>query len=398
MRTMPETTTLIVKELDLISILLEFSFDNNYSLAIWQLPGRNSRRAFLSSKPLAIDRETFIEALPSGFVLARFEPGASSLFIPGDIQFTLSDETIQPPSDEKENLSHQWLAQHMETLGNRRAAKFHVKANVDTADTGGNFLSIVKDAIQEIEKGSFEKVVPSRRKVVTLSERFDIAAAFSRLCKAYPQAFVSLVSSPESGTWIGATPEELVRLEDKAIFRTVAVAGTQPYHEGINPRKVAWTHKEIEEQALVERYIISCFKKIRLREYEEHGPKTMVAGNLMHLRSDFTVDLKETNFPQLGSIMLRLLHPTSAVCGMPMEAAYQFLRQREGYDRGFYSGYLGPVNVDNNTDIFVNLRCMQLLPGKGIVYAGAGVTVDSVPEQEWEETEMKMNTLLRVIQ
>ena len=76
--------------------------------------------------------------------------------------------------------------------------------------------------------------------------------------------------------------------------------------------------KDIEEQALVERYVISCFKKIRLREYDEHGPKTMIAGNVLHLKTEFEVDMVATNFPQLGSVMLNLLHPTSAVCGMPL--------------------------------------------------------------------------------
>jgi isochorismate synthase len=148
---------------------------------------------------------------------------------------------------------------------------------------------------------------------------------------------------------------------------------------------------------LVCRYIINCFKKIRLREYLEQGPKTVVAGNVMHLKTDYEVDMKEVNFPQLGSVMLKLLHPTSAVCGMPLEASIQFLKEQEGYQREFYSGYLGPVNYQNESSIFVNLRCLQLLEGKARLYAGAGVTVDSVPEKEWEETEMKMKSLLGVL-
>jgi isochorismate synthase len=117
----------------------------------------------------------------------------------------------------------------------------------------------------------------------------------------------------------------------------------------------------------------------------------------MHLKSDFTVDMKATNFPQLGSIMLQLLHPTAAVCGMPLEPALAFLKEHEGYDREFYAGYLGPVNVNNNINLFVNLRCMKLLYRKARLYAGAGVTIDSMPDKEWEETEIKFNTLLNVL-
>jgi isochorismate synthase len=117
----------------------------------------------------------------------------------------------------------------------------------------------------------------------------------------------------------------------------------------------------------------------------------------MHLKTEFTVNMNTTNFPQLGSVMLQLLHPTSAVCGMPLESSLEFLMQHEIYNRELYAGYLGPVNIHNNTHIFVNLRCMQWLGSKAIAYSGAGVTVDSTPQTEWDETEMKMNTLLNVI-
>jgi len=204
------------------------------------------------------------------------------------------------------------------------------------------------------------------------------------------------VSSSETGTWLGASPELLVSVANNK-FKTVALAGTLPYLPDVNIKSVAWTQKEIEEQALVCRYIISCFKKIRLREYEEQGPKTTVAGNVMHLKTEYEVDMQATNFPQLGSVMLKLLHPTSAVCGMPLDKALEFLKENEGYQRQFYSGYLGPVNINKESQIFVNLRCMQIFAEKIRLYAGAGVTADSIAEQEWTETEMKMLNLQKII-
>lgn len=195
---------------------------------------------------------------------------------------------------------------------------------------------------------------------------------------------------------MGATPELLVSVEGTQ-FQTVAVAGTQPYQDGMDIKSVTWTQKEIEEQALVERYIISCFKKIRVREYDEYGPRTVVAGNLLHLKTEFKVDMQETNFPQLGSVMLKLLHPTSAVCGSPLKESLTFLQENEGYDRQYYSGYLGPVNINKASTLYVNLRCMQLFQDEAVLFAGAGVVADSEPEKEWLETELKMNTLLQII-
>jgi isochorismate synthase len=196
---------------------------------------------------------------------------------------------------------------------------------------------------------------------------------------------------------LGASPELLVSIDAQDKFKTIALAGTLPYTSGMNLKSVAWTQKEIEEQALVSRYIINCFKKIRVREYVEHGPRTIIAGSLLHLRTDYEIDMKEVNFPQLGSVMLKLLHPTSAVCGMPLEPSLDFLQKNEGYDREFYSGYLGPVNFDGESKLFVNLRCIQIFENTARIYAGAGVTADSDPAKETEEVDMKIQSLNQII-
>ncbi len=202
---------------------------------------------------------------------------------------------------------------------------------------------------------------------------------------------------PNLGSWIGASPEILIKTKGDQ-FSTMSLAGSQKAM-GDNPLKhVAWTQKEIEEQAFVSRYIVNCFKKIRLREYDEIGPKTDIAGNLLHLRTDFMVDMKATNFPQLGSIMLELLHPTSAVAGMPRENALEFIRKNENFDRSLFSGFIGPVNFGDETALFVNLRGANLHADHAILYAGAGVTEDSSPEKEWEETELKCDIIGRFIQ
>jgi isochorismate synthase len=109
------------------------------------------------------------------------------------------------------------------------------------------------------------------------------------------------------------------------------------------------------------------------------------------------VDTVAVHFPELATTMLKLLHPTSAVCGVPKKESRLFIDAVESYDRSFYSGFLGPVQVEGQSSIFVNLRTVRLKDGIATFYAGGGITEDSVPEQEWEETELKCNTLLRVI-
>jgi isochorismate synthase len=159
-----------------------------------------------------------------------------------------------------------------------------------------------------------------------------------------------------------------------------------------------WSAKEIEEQALVSDYIRDFFHRAGARTVCEAGPRTVAAGNVIHLQTDFSVQLPRLDLMDLANRVLHELHPTSAVCGMPKDKALAFIRQHEGYDRSFYSGYLGPVHIDGQSHLYVNLRCMQLGQGAAYLYAGGGVTADSSPEAEWRETELKAGTLLAVLQ
>lgn len=383
---------------EILSFLLVEAEETETPLALWRLPGSDVNHLILADRHREVSPGDLLEGLQPGFLMAPFDKDKNRLFLPADRFFSFTNNRLKAAAGPLENSSHEWLREHWKLPPLRRP-------NSKTASPLPPFqekekeayLQIVRRAIREIEQNKFEKIVPSRTRSVVLPESFDIIDSFGKLCSNYPEALISYVYIPQVGRWLGASPEILVSVADKRIFKTVALAGTLPYEPGLELKSVAWTQKEIEEQALVERYVISCFKSIRLREYEEHGPKTVVAGNLLHLKSEFKVDMEATNFPQLGSVMLQLLHPTSAVCGMPLDASLEFLRQHEGYDRKFYAGYLGPVNVNNDIELFVNLRCMELAGSHALLYAGAGVTMDSIPEKEWAETEMKLNTLLNVI-
>jgi isochorismate synthase len=382
-----------LKELELIRSVLFTYLEEGKSFSLWRLPDQQEKNVIICSNVIEVDPDQLsVEDSQPGFVISPFARTAKKLFLPADIHLKISNGEIKqqsgrvpvpesfPPATGKLNL-------HM-TVAPKPAVP----------QTDNHYQSLVAAGVNAIENGLFEKVVPSRRQSFAVPEDADILDVFDRLCQQHPQALITLVSTPQTGTWMGASPELLVNVNSKFIFKTSALASTQVYKPGTDLKTVLWNQKEIEEQALVSRYIINnCFKKIRLREYEEHGPRTFRAGNLLHLKTDFSVDMAATNFMQLGTVMLRLLHPTSAVCGMPMEPALRFLEEREGYDRELYTGYWGPVNVDQETQIYVNLRCMRAAHGEAILYAGAGVTVDSNPTLEWEETVNKMNTLRQVI-
>ena len=373
-------------------------------LAVWREPGAahprllvaRSLEATFTGLPPALDADA-----PAGFAFFPFRDSDRNpaLFLPADVNYDLNQpETVavSPAARDLVPALTAWLA----LAPTNDLGWHHGQQPAPHAATEAEYTRLVRTGVAAIEAGEVVKVVSSRAARRALPAHFDPLTAFEELSHKYPQAFVSLVSVPGVGTWLGATPEVLAEVTADGTFRTMALAGTQPLTAEFAPRTAIWRQKEIEEQALVARYIVNCFKQLRLREYHETGPRTVIAGQLLHLRTDFEVNLKNVPFPSLGTDMLRLLHPTSAVGGMPKTAALHFIRQHEGYDRAYYSGFLGPVNVaaPGVARLYVNLRCLQLRPDEAILYAGTGLTVDSDPEREWQETQMKLQTISAVLQ
>ncbi len=377
--------------------LFLYSREASYSCALYRLPLETRKHFIIECNISESIDKTDLEELGEGFVFHPFNTGNHSIrFIKKDIYLT---------KDKKKELKTILINTKGENIRKLLDSKPELQQpgndpeHADFSENGGRpeFIDLVNKAKSEIHNGKFQKVVPARDQYIPLPDSFDAFLMFDALCHAYPNSFIYLVSIPNLGTWIGASPETLISFDKDKIFKTVSLAGTLAIEPGQDPEEISWKQKEIEEQALVSRYIINCFKKIRLREFEEIGPRTFRAGDMVHLRTDFIVDTKQVSFPQLGTVMLELLHPTSAVCGMPKEPALNFIMENELSDREYYSGYLGPVNIDHETNLFVNLRCMKIQGGSVRLFAGAGVIRNSVAEKEWTETEIKIGTVYDVL-
>lgn len=253
------------------------------------------------------------------------------------------------------------------------------------------FEALVSNIKKKIKSGVFSKIVAARVISKKKLPGFNAVKFYKSLCQKYPHAFVSLVNITNHGLWIGASPEILAAIDDTEI-KTYSLAGTQ-----VNENKktaIKWGDKEIDEQRIVSNYILDSFSKITNRKPVINGPETVSAGNLLHLRTTFTYPNTRTlNWNKVVNI----LHPTPAVAGFPKEKAINFITKNEKSPRSFYSGYLGPVNLDKATYLFVNLRCMQVLENSLAVYVGCGITADSNAHDEWNETEAKSQTLLALL-
>ena len=243
----------------------------------------------------------------------------------------------------------------------------------------------------QLEAGVFCKIVLARCADEQTDTALDPFELFRQACERYPRMFISLVSAAKCGTWLTATPEILLQ-NDGDVWRTIALAGTMKLEgDQLNGEgeTVTWSTKNIQEQRYVATYITECLEQFT-PDFREEGPRTVRAANLVHLRSDFVFTLPDNH--HLGDL-LHALHPTPAVCGLPKREAFQFITHNEHTPRRYYSGFMGPLNLQPSTHLYVSLRCMNIEGNHYHLYAGGGLLRDSVEEQEWQETEAKLETM-----
>jgi isochorismate synthase len=239
----------------------------------------------------------------------------------------------------------------------------------------------VMKIIQSIQQGKLSKCVAARKKKVALNLSFNVGEAFVELSSKYENAFCYLANS-KAGLWMGATPELLLHKKENRYF-TVALAGTKLAKEQRD-----WTVKEREEHQIVVDYIKQTIQNNGFQVAETSPVFDGVYGHLLHLKM-------ELNFYASRSLHQEL-HPTPAVCGIPVDKAKDIILQNEGPSRSLYAGYLGLEG--EHASYYVNLRCMQLFKDHADLYIGAGITAESDPEKEWLETEAKSKVMGELLQ
>jgi len=242
------------------------------------------------------------------------------------------------------------------------------------------YLKTVSWLINSLKSsGSLEKVVFSRVHREERSPNYRPHDHFEALCAHFPEQAVHWIRWKGVGEWIGSSPELLLKKVDDR-FETVALAGT------LHSDQDEWGVKEQQEQASVARFIECELKRVGV-ELESDGPREIKAGPVRHLKTNYLFEspLKADHF-------LGLLHPTPAVCGHPREEALDRLLKYETYERKFYTGYWG-IEAEQS-QYFVNLRCLSVHDRQLMFYAGGGLNRRSDPEKEWRETEEKMKATM----
>ncbi len=345
---------------------LEKVYASNMPFVVYKKPNEFKLKTYLSKTDDIINLTNFEE---KGFVFVPFNKGNSILF-------PLDECIIKEINFKEEEII-------IEEIPKKTFAKIKNERNDKK-----NHINLIQKAIDFIKEGKADKIVVSREEMVSVKE-FHLFNSFKKMLQKYPNAFVYIWYHPKIGLWMGATPEKLLSIKDNT-FKTMALAGTQPYK---NKVEVTWQPKEKKEQQFVTDYILNSIK-LFVKNVEFTIPFTIKAGNLLHIRTDINAKLfSKSSLSNLISV----LHPTPAVCGLPKNTASKFILENENYDRSYYSGYLGELNVVNRSNLFVNLRCMQLKEDKIHIYIGGGITKESDVIKEWEETKNKAMVIKSIL-
>ena len=127
-----------------------------------------------------------------------------------------------------------------------------------------SFLNNVNKIIENIHSGDVQKVVLSRVERVERLRNLSLTKIFNEFIKVYPNAFVYFFYLPEVGSWMGATPEPLIKLNcHEAVVESIAAT---KWAENDLTSEIKWTNKEYDEQKIVTKYIEDLLKDFEIIE------------------------------------------------------------------------------------------------------------------------------------
>ena len=356
------------------------SIVKNLPFVTFRLPQQEHSATYIQTTPGNVEGKTIKDVSgETGFMMAPFDTrnGHRYLLIRPDL--VIGEEEITGET-----------VRSVEEIDSRPQPRWNGGAPVVTERE--TYMEQVDAIKSSISTGAFQKAVLSRIRVVEGNHMDIVPRLYQSICKKHPNAFTYLFKSDEH-FWLGASPEPLLRLRNGRVS-TVSLAGTRPYaerHLNIN----RWTAKEVLEQEYVTRYIHDVLREFGVKDYRVSSPYVKKAGNLLHLRTDFTFDFERLNGRMWEFV--DAMHPTPAVAGQPKEDAINFIKELEPHDRDYYTGFLGPLMHQGETDLFVNLRCIKITPEHLALYVGGGITLESDPAEEWIETRLKAQSLLKIM-
>ena len=252
---------------------------------------------------------------------------------------------------------------------------------------------ITDQALQVLDTNNVEKLVISRPYEFSVNTDLDWSSLLTNLYERFPDCYLFFIRKKNS-VFFGSSPEMFLKVSGKNA-EVESVAGSAPRSEifetdRVLEKNLKASDKNHREHQFVSEFISEVLKKYSysIRITEEKQVKKL--DNIQHLITRISAELKKGNLFEL----IASLFPTPAVCGVPKSSAMSFIRKLESHDRGLYSGLAGWFDFNDNCELAVSIRSALVRNNQVTAFAGAGLVKNSNPDEEYQETKLKLDPIL----
>jgi menaquinone-specific isochorismate synthase len=252
-------------------------------------------------------------------------------------------------------------------------------------------------AVEILRSKEIDKVVLARSVRGTVPEPIDAAAVAQRLHHREPLCTIFSIPTSDSRRFVGATPELIAR-RTGATLQCHPLAGTIALPPNVEPEDyLTWllgSTKNLHEHNVPVNEIVTALASVYDDVHADAGPSIVALRTLAHLGTWIEASCRDEADAPDALEVLRLLHPTSAVGGVPRESAYELIRRLEQIDRGYYAGPLGWIDAHGDGEWWIGFRGVLVNGAEFEAWAGAGIVSESDPIAEREETRAKLASFL----
>lgn len=265
------------------------------------------------------------------------------------------------------------------------------------SDAWEQWRARVEAAKATMALGDLQKVVLARAQAYQPADAhlFDPLATALALRDRQVDSTTFLIRRKDGQAFLGSSPEILVRLADKMV-NTVALAGTRKRDPSSGCKDAALgaalldSEKDRYEQRLVASAISEALAPAVIELTVADVPEVVRHPDVQHLRT--AIQGRLANDTSIFELVDRL-HPTPAVGGLPRESALAWLDDNERLDRGWYAGPIGWIGDKGNGEFVVAIRSVLMAEGHASAFTGCGLVASSNPADEWEESQVKLQTV-----
>ncbi|SIS44012.1 isochorismate synthase [Salimicrobium flavidum] len=255
----------------------------------------------------------------------------------------------------------------------------------------------IAEATEKLADGTLSKVVLAREVRLTFDSAASITKVLQDLSSMQNSSYV-FAFEHKGAYFVGATPERLVKVENDELF-SACLAGTTPRGDSEEEDErlgceLLGDHKNRLEHDFVVQMIRGAVETYAQDVDIPETPLLYKLRNLQHLYTPVRASLKE-GFSLLD--VVKDLHPTPALGGLPQQQAVDYIENHELMNRGWYAGPIGWIDGGRNGEFAVAIRSALIRGNKASLFAGCGVVKDSQPEAEYEETKVKLKPMLAVL-